>query len=165
MPLIALEEHYALDPASSDNVVGSWLRDNNIDAYRRLYDRGEIRLQQMDAAGIDFQILSLFDPGVQDETDVVRAIDLAKRANDDPAETIRQTPRRFGAFATLPTQVPDAAAAESSVRSPISDLSAGSSMAIPRGATSMTRPTRDFSSGHRRSMRRSICIRRRRTQR
>lgn len=62
MPLIALEEHYAWDPVSADNVVGNWLRDNNVDTYRRLYDRGQIRLQQMDAAGIDFQILSLFDP-------------------------------------------------------------------------------------------------------
>ena len=35
----------------------------------------ESRLQQMDAAGIDFQILSLFDPGVQDDTDAARAVD------------------------------------------------------------------------------------------
>ena len=76
MPLIALEEHYAWDPVSADNVVGNWLRDNDVDTYRRLYDRGEIRLQQMDAAGIDFQILSLFDPGVQDDTDAARAVDL-----------------------------------------------------------------------------------------
>ena len=66
----------------------------------------------MDAAGIDFQILSLFDPGVQDETDVSRAIDLARRANDDLAETVRANPNRFGGFATLATQDPDAAATE-----------------------------------------------------
>ena len=66
----------------------------------------------MDAAGIDFQILSLFDPGVQDETDVARAIDLARRANDELAETVRANPNRFGGFATLATQDPDAAAAE-----------------------------------------------------
>jgi 2,3-dihydroxybenzoate decarboxylase len=112
MSLIALEEHYAWDPASADNVVGSWLRENNTTAYKRLYDRGELRLEQMDAAGIDFQILSLFDPGVQDETDVRRAVDLASRANDDLAETVRGKPDRFGGFATLATQDPDAAAAE-----------------------------------------------------
>ncbi len=112
MSLIALEEHYAWDPASADNVVGTWLRSNNAVAYQRLYDRGPLRLEQMDAAGIDFQILSLFDPGVQAETDVARAIDLARRANDDLAETVRGNPDRFGGFATLATQDPDAAAVE-----------------------------------------------------
>jgi 2,3-dihydroxybenzoate decarboxylase len=112
MSLIALEEHYAWDPASAGNVVATWLQTNNTVAYDRLYDRGPLRLEQMDAAGIDFQILSLFDPGVQDETDVARAIDLARRANDDLAEAVRANPNRFGGFATLATQDPDAAAAE-----------------------------------------------------
>lgn len=112
MSLIALEEHYAWDPASADNVVATWLRSNNHVAYQRLYDRGPLRLEQMDAAGIDFQILSLFDPGVQDETDVARATDLARRANDDLAESVRGNPNRLGGFATLATQDPDAAAAE-----------------------------------------------------
>lgn len=112
MSLIALEDHYAWDPASADNVVATWLRSNNEVAYQRLYDRGPLRLEQMDAAGIDFQILSLFDPGVQAETDTARAIDVARRANDDLAETVRGNPHRFGGFATLATQDPDAAAAE-----------------------------------------------------
>jgi 2,3-dihydroxybenzoate decarboxylase len=112
MSLIALEEHYAWDPASAGNVVATWLKSNNDVAYQRLYDRGPLRLEQMDAAGIDFQILSLFDPGVQDETDFAKAIDLARRANDDLAETVRENPDRFGGFATLATQDPDAAAAE-----------------------------------------------------
>ena len=112
MSLIALEEHYAWDPASAGNVVATWLDTNNPIGHQRLYDRGPLRLEQMDAAGIDFQILSLFDPGVQDETDVARAIDLARRANDDLAESVRATPDRFGGFATLATQDPDAAAAE-----------------------------------------------------
>ncbi|HTI76012.1 MAG TPA: amidohydrolase family protein [Mycobacterium sp.] len=112
MSLIALEEHYAWDPASAGNVVATWLHSNNTVAFERLYDRGPLRLEQMDAAGIDFQILSLFDPGVQDETDVARAIDLARRANDDLAETVRGNPNRFGGFATLATQDPGAAATE-----------------------------------------------------
>jgi predicted TIM-barrel fold metal-dependent hydrolase len=66
----------------------------------------------MDAAGIDFQILSLFDPGVQEVPDVARAIDLARGANDSLAETVRENPHRFGGFATLATQDPDAAASE-----------------------------------------------------
>lgn len=112
MSLIALEEHYAWDPASEGNVVATWLHSMNPLGYERLYDRGSLRLDQMDAAGIDFQILSLFDPGVQDETDVVRAVDLARRANDDLAESVRGTPNRFGGFATLATQDPEAAADE-----------------------------------------------------
>ena len=35
-----------------------------------------------------------------------RAIDLARRANDDLAETVRGNPDRFGGFATLATQDP-----------------------------------------------------------
>lgn len=112
MSLIALEEHYAWDPASEGNVVATWLQSNNELGYQRLYDRGPLRLEQMDAAGIDFQILSLFDPGVQNDTDVARAIDYARRANDDLAETVRGNPHRFGGFATLATQDPEAAAAE-----------------------------------------------------
>lgn len=120
MSLIALEEHYAWEPVSADNVVGNWLRENNTTAYQRLYDRGDLRLEQMDAAGIDFQIMSLFDPGVQDETDVARAVDLARRANDDLAESVRAKPDRLGGFATLATQDPDAAAAE--LRRAVSEL-------------------------------------------
>ncbi|HEX2214765.1 MAG TPA: amidohydrolase family protein [Mycobacterium sp.] len=112
MSLIALEEHYAWDPASTDNVVATWLKANNPVGYQRLYDRGALRLEQMDAAGIDFQILSLFDPGVQEMDDVASAVDLARRANDDLAETVRQNPTRFGGFAALATQDPDAATAE-----------------------------------------------------
>jgi predicted TIM-barrel fold metal-dependent hydrolase len=112
MSLIALEEHFAWDPASVGNPVATWLKSNDPVAHQRLYDRGPLRLEQMDAAGIDFQIMSLFDPGVQEEADVATAIGLARGANDDLAETVRSNPSRFGGFATLATQDPDAAADE-----------------------------------------------------
>lgn len=112
MALIALEEHFAWDPASVGNPVATWLKANDPLALERLYDRGPLRLEQMDAAGIDFQIMSLFDPGVQELGDVAHAVDLARRANDDLAETVRANPDRFGGFATLATQDPDAAADE-----------------------------------------------------
>ena len=112
MPLIALEEHFAWDPASVGNPVATWLQSHDPVAHQRLYDRGPLRLEQMDAAGIDFQIMSLFDPGVQEEGDVATAIDLARGANDELAESVRSNPGRFGGFATLATQDPDAAADE-----------------------------------------------------
>ena len=112
MSLIALEEHFAWDPASVGNPVATWLQSHDPVAHQRLYDRGPLRLEQMDAAGIDFQIMSLFDPGVQEERDVATAIDLARRANDELAESVRSNPGRFGGFATLATQDPDAAADE-----------------------------------------------------
>ncbi len=92
MHLIALEEHFAWDPVSDGNEVAGWLRTHNQLGYDRLYDRGPLRLEQMDAAGIDFQILSLFDPGVQEYTDTALAVDYARRANDNVAETVRQYP-------------------------------------------------------------------------
>ena len=110
--LIALEEHYSWDPVSADSSVGTWINARNSKTYQRLCDRGEGRLEQMDAAGIDFQALSLFDPGVQADTDTARATDNARRANDDLAETVRRHPRRFGGFAALATQDPAGAAAE-----------------------------------------------------
>lgn len=110
--LIALEEHYAWDPVSADSAVGTWINARNSRTYERLRDRGEGRLEQMDAAGIDFQVLSLFDPGVQGDPDAVRATGNARRANDDLAESVRRYPDRFGGFAALATQDPDGAAAE-----------------------------------------------------
>ncbi|MDT7732187.1 MAG: hypothetical protein QOK45_2440, partial [Mycobacterium sp.] len=45
MSLIALEEHFAWDPASAGNVVATWLQTNNEVGYQRLYDRGPLRLE------------------------------------------------------------------------------------------------------------------------
>jgi predicted TIM-barrel fold metal-dependent hydrolase len=56
--------------------------------------------------------MSLFDPGVQDDNDTPRAIRNARRANDDLADSVSRNPHRFGGFAALATQDPDAAAAE-----------------------------------------------------
>jgi predicted TIM-barrel fold metal-dependent hydrolase len=79
----------------------------------------------MDAAGIDFQILSLFDPGVQDDSDVARAVDLAKRANDDLAGTVRETPHRSVHSRRCRPRIPTLPPLSWSVRSPISASWAG----------------------------------------
>jgi uncharacterized protein len=77
----------------------------------QLQDIGSKRIAEMDADGIDMQVISLNAPGVeQAEADVQVAV--AREANDMLAEAVRQYPSRFGAFAALPVAAPDKAADE-----------------------------------------------------
>ena len=78
----------------------------------RLPDVAEYRLPEMDAAGIDMQILSLTVPGLQVDIEPELATKNARFANDYTAEMVAKHPDRFGAFAALPLQDPAAAAAE-----------------------------------------------------
>jgi predicted TIM-barrel fold metal-dependent hydrolase len=108
---IALEEHFAIDLTIGDSQVYArpevWagLRSN-------LLDFEQQRLDQMDEWGTAFSILSLNSPGVQAIPDAKCAIDAARRANDVLAEQIKRHPTRFGGFAALPMQDPEAAARE-----------------------------------------------------
>ncbi|MFY9750713.1 MAG: amidohydrolase family protein [Methanoregula sp.] len=114
---ITLEEHYA-SPAFLDG-PGQRLKDQPRMTGRigsgsmaeDLLDLGEKRIAEMDAAGIDVQVLSLTDPSVQ-QLDAAGAVKLAREANDYLAEAVRRYPRRFAGFATLPTAAPDIAADE-----------------------------------------------------
>jgi aminocarboxymuconate-semialdehyde decarboxylase len=69
------------------------------------------RIADMDRAGVAMQVLSLTVPGVHGETPQ-RGIELAQVTNDALAQVCRDHPERFRAFATLPTQAPEAAARE-----------------------------------------------------
>jgi predicted TIM-barrel fold metal-dependent hydrolase len=107
--VIALEEHYA-NP--------EWLEVfKSVKGYQpaaimdRLLDLGELRIREMDAAGIDVQVLSHTSPATQ-IGDADSTIRMAVRVNDALAETVRQHPDRFAAFAVLPTPDPAAAADE-----------------------------------------------------
>jgi aminocarboxymuconate-semialdehyde decarboxylase len=71
----------------------------------------ERRLADIDAAGVDRQILSLTVPGVHFEQPR-QGVALAQRTNDAFAEIVRAHPTRFGALATLPMQAPEDAALE-----------------------------------------------------
>ena len=73
---------------------------------RRLLDLSTQRLEEMDAAGIDFSLLSLTSPGIQGELDPARAVTRAKQVNDVLAETVAAHPNRYGGFAALPLQDP-----------------------------------------------------------
>src|SRR5215469_695301 len=74
-----------------------------------IFDLGEERLRQMDAMGVDMQILST--AGVQ-SLPAAEAIPLARDANEQLAAAIKAYPDRLAGFATLPTPDPEAAAAE-----------------------------------------------------
>jgi 5-carboxyvanillate decarboxylase len=77
----------------------------------RLLDIGDNRIRDMDAAGIDVQILSLTAPGVQ-VFDAAKASQLSISSNDEAAEAVRRFPDRFRALAAVAPQDPKAAARE-----------------------------------------------------
>src|SRR5688572_22726191 len=104
--VIALEEHYA------DAEVKQHARlATSSDIIERLDDVGALRLKEMYESGIDFQVLSHSNPGLQ-AVDAELGIPLARRANDRLAELVRAHPDRFAGFAALPTADPKAAADE-----------------------------------------------------
>jgi predicted TIM-barrel fold metal-dependent hydrolase len=107
--IIALEEHY-FDPEVKQHTMGQ----EPPHAQRileRLDDVGELRLREMDEAGVDLQVLSHANPGLQ-KLDADSAVRLARGANDRLYETVRAHPDRFAAFAAIPTPEPKAAADE-----------------------------------------------------
>lgn len=78
---------------------------------RCLTDLGELRLQHMDACGIDVQVLALTSPGVQ-VMDKATAVSFAREANDHLADAIRRHPTRFAGMLAVAPQDPQAAAKE-----------------------------------------------------
>lgn len=116
MRYIALEEAFSI-PELDDHRPSFWgeLRFSQryaTDFARRLPDFTEYRLPDMDAAGIDVQVLSLTVPGVQVDVDAATARDRARFANDYLARVVAEHPDRFRGFAALPMQDPRAAAGE-----------------------------------------------------
>ncbi|MCY0389538.1 amidohydrolase family protein [Robbsia sp. Bb-Pol-6] len=77
-----------------------------------LSDFGDRRLEVMDANGVDFVVLSIAGPGVQIEPDTAKALRLARSANDRLAVQVQKRPTRYGGFAHLALQNPEAAADE-----------------------------------------------------
>src|SRR5204862_477525 len=108
MKVVALEEHY-WDQDIAKQYAGADGRSAEI--RKRLLDLGSLRLQEMDGAGVDVQVISHGNPGVQ-RMDAATAVPLAKQANDNLSGMISAYPDRFSAFATLPTPEPEAAADE-----------------------------------------------------
>lgn len=113
MRTITLEEHFAtpeilkksaeIQPASRNNFVKA--------VEEKLLDLGKGRLADMDAAGIDLQVISLTNAGM-DKFDAPTATALAHDANDKLAAAVQAHPKRFAAFAALALQEPEKAAGE-----------------------------------------------------
>jgi aminocarboxymuconate-semialdehyde decarboxylase len=71
----------------------------------------EHRVQALDDAGVDMQVLSFTAPGTSIETPD-RAVELCRIVNDAFAEDVKRWNGRFAALGTLPMNAPDAAAEE-----------------------------------------------------
>ena len=114
LPKIALEEHFSLPEFEQRGLVARPARLNPMwaDIGRRLVDLGDLRLEAMDAAGIDLSVLSLTLPGIQGEKEQATAVRLARQANDFLAREVQKRPQRYGGFAAVPMQDPLAAADE-----------------------------------------------------
>src|ERR671930_1677048 len=64
----------------------------------------EERLQDMDAQGVDVQVVSIHTPFFGYHLDPAQGRQLARDVNDEIAAMTRQWPRRFAGLATLPLQ-------------------------------------------------------------
>jgi 2,3-dihydroxybenzoate decarboxylase len=108
-PVIAIEEHYW-----DTELTAAWDASDRFappEMQKRLFDFDEMRIQEMDEAGIDLQVVSHGAPATQRlNADV--AIELSKRVNDRLAATVSRFPKRLAAFGVLPTADADAAADE-----------------------------------------------------
>jgi uncharacterized protein len=113
MRTITLEEHFVtpeilkksteIQPASRNVFVKA--------VEEKLLDLGKIRIADMDAAGIDLQIMSLTNAGL-DKLDGPTATALTHDANDKLSDAVKAYPQRFAALAALDLQQPEKAAAE-----------------------------------------------------
>ena len=104
----ALEEHFATPELQRLNNIRFPKGVPRFD----INDVGAGRIADMDAAGIDLQVLSALTPGAQNIRGP-EGVAYARRLNEWVAhEVIPAYPERFRAFATLPLSEPEAAPAE-----------------------------------------------------
>lgn len=113
MRTIALEEHIGTPAiAAAVRATGKVLARKTPDrVIEKLKDTAAGRLADMDAAGIDLQVLSATGVGL-DKLERETAAALARESNDALAEIVRGRPDRFAGFALLALQDPEVAAGE-----------------------------------------------------
>jgi hypothetical protein len=116
MRTITLEEHFVSPGflAGPGKHFTEQLRNRGprgVRIYEQLQEIGDKRIAEMDAAGIDMQVLSLNAPGVE-QAEAAEQLSIAVESNDFLAEAVKKNPRRFAAFAALATAAPEKAAEE-----------------------------------------------------
>jgi 2,3-dihydroxybenzoate decarboxylase len=113
---IAVEEHWGTaEFAKSQGMTPApWIYETRLPASpektRAMQDLGEVRLADMDEAGITMQVVAA--GWIEAQPDLSTAIDMAKKTNDNFAALIGKHPDRFAGFAALPVQDPKASADE-----------------------------------------------------
>ncbi|HLF23063.1 MAG TPA: amidohydrolase, partial [Burkholderiales bacterium] len=98
-PVIAIEEHYWDHELTSHYQGVEAMRDPEM--LKRLFDLGDLRIKEMDEAGVDVQVISHGAPSTQ-KLDAGVAVELTRKVNDRLAAAIKAHPNRFAAFAALP---------------------------------------------------------------
>jgi predicted TIM-barrel fold metal-dependent hydrolase len=115
---LPIEEHWTTE--GIDRALRSQpaeIRDESLvlndwgDSLARLLEVGEPRIETMNAAGVDIQIISLAPPGTHG-LPIREALALSREANDRASEAVDRHPSRLRAMTTLPMSDPDAALAE-----------------------------------------------------
>jgi predicted TIM-barrel fold metal-dependent hydrolase len=107
---VTLEDHFATEATLGDSQpfgahVWPELR-------HRLLDFQDKRLRLMDESGVEIMIASLNAPAIQGISDVKRAVEVARAANDVLAQEVAKRPDRFIGVAALAMQDPDHAIEE-----------------------------------------------------
>lgn len=117
MRTIAIEEHFLADGFREamkrypSNRGGGSSERFAAPLQAKLDDLGSTRLSDMDAGGIDLQVLSHTVTGIE-ALPADEEVRLTREANDQLAAAIAAHPTRFAGFATLPMADPLAAADE-----------------------------------------------------
>jgi predicted TIM-barrel fold metal-dependent hydrolase len=106
--VIAVEEHF-MHPTLTEHFGSAIHQPEKIKS--RLFDFAGIRIEEMDAAGVDVQVLSHQSPGSQ-RLSGDASVGACRAVNDALAAVISQAPDRFTGFAMIPTVKPEAAADE-----------------------------------------------------
>ncbi len=119
MRITAIEEHFS-NPAyrektganeSKSFYIASRSEKLGHSIGSELDDLGAARIKQMDASGVDVQVLSFNAPVAHGFSDA-EAIAMSKQLNDQVGAAIKAHPARFKGFGALPVAVPEAATDE-----------------------------------------------------